>query len=103
MILHLLNRGGYGTETGTTSEARIVMRADNMVKVARIVLDGIRTKWTARHAYAVPVLGITRLVDRDSNKCASRMQLLQQTQGSNSPTSENHEDIPLWRRAGQEH
>ena len=103
MILHLLNRGGYGTETGATSKARVVMRADNMVKVGQIVLDGIRTKWTARHACAVPVLGVTRLIDRYSDKRASRMQFLQQTQGSNSPTSENHEDILPWRRAGQEH
>ena len=103
MILYLLNRGGDGTEIGTTSEARIVMRADNMVKIGRIILDSICAKWTAQHACAVPVLGIARLVDRDSDKCASRMQLLQQTQGSNSPTSENHEDIPPWLHAGQEH
>ena len=102
MSLHLLDRGGYGTETGTTSETHVVMRTDNMVKVGRIVLDGIRAKWTARHACAVPVLSFAREVDRDSDKRASRMQLLQQTQSSNSPASENHEDIPPWLCAGQE-
>ena len=45
--LHLLDRGGYGTKAGPTSETRIVMCADNMVKVGRIVLDGVRAKWTA--------------------------------------------------------
>ena len=47
VFLHLLNRGSYGTETGATSEAHVVMRADNMVKICRIVLDGIRAKWTS--------------------------------------------------------
>ena len=49
VFLHLLNRRSYGTETGATSEARIVMCADNMVEIRRIILDGIRAKWTARH------------------------------------------------------
>ena len=35
--LYLLARGGYGTKAGPTSETRIVMRADNMVKVGRIM------------------------------------------------------------------
>ena len=47
VFLHLLNRGSYGTETGATSKARVVMHADNMVKVGRIILDGISAKWTA--------------------------------------------------------
>ena len=54
VILHLLARGGYGTKAGSTWETRIVMHADNMVKVGRIVLDGVRAKWTTRHAWAVP-------------------------------------------------
>ena len=54
------------------------------------------------HACAVPVLSFPSEVDRDSDKRASRMQLLQQTQRSNSPTSENHEDILPWLCAGQE-
>ena len=45
--LHLLARGGYGLKAAPTSETRIVMCADNMVKISRIILDGIRTKCTA--------------------------------------------------------
>ena len=101
--LHLLARGGYGTKAGPTSETHIVMRADNMVKVGRIILDGVRTKWTARHGTCtVPVLGFPSQVDRDMDKHTSCMQLLQQTQRSNSPTSENHDDIPLSLCAGKE-
>ena len=100
--LHLLDGGGYDTETGTTSETRVVMRADNMVKVGRIVLDGICAKWTARDACTMPILGFAGEVDRDLDKRASRMQLLQQTQSSNSPASENHEDILSWLYAGHE-
>ena len=47
VIFHLLSRRSYDTETGATSEARVVMCADNMVEIRRIVLDGIRAKWTA--------------------------------------------------------
>ena len=102
VILHLLARGGYGTKAGPTSETRIVMRADNMVKVGRIILDGVRAKWTARHTCAVPILGFPSQVDRDMDKRTSRMQLLQQTQRSNSPTSENHDDILPSLCAGKE-
>ena len=42
VILHLLARGGYGTKAGPTCETRVVMRADNMVKVGRIILNGVR-------------------------------------------------------------
>ena len=102
MILHLLARGGYGTKAGPTCKTRVIMHADNMVKVGWIVLDGIRAKWTARHARAVPVLDFPSQVDRDTDKRASRMQLLQQAQRSNSPTSENHDDIPPSLCAGKE-
>ena len=100
--LHLLARGGYGLKAAPTSETRVIMHADNMVKIGRIILDGIRTKWTAQHACAVPILSFPSQVDRDLDKHASRMQLLQQTQRSNSPTSENYDDIPLWLCAGKE-
>ena len=102
VILHLLARGGYGTKAGPTCEIRIVMRADNMVKVGRIVLDGVCTEWTTRHAWLVPILGFSRQVNRDTNKRASRMQFLQQTQRSNSPTLENHDDIRPSLCAGKE-
>ena len=101
MSLHLLARGGYGLKAAPTSETRVVMHADNMVKIGQIVLDGIRAKWTERHACAMPILGFPSEVDRDTDKRASRMQLLQQTQRSNSPTSEN-QDIPPWLCASQE-
>ena len=93
VILHLLARGGYGTKADPTCEIRIIMCADNMVKVGRIVLDGVRAEWTTRHAWLVPVLGFSRQVNRDMNKRALCMQFLQQTQRSNSPTLENHDDI----------
>ena len=103
VFFHLLSRRSYDTEIGATSEARVVMCADNMVEICRIVLDGIRAKWTAWHACAGPILGVSRLVDVNSGKRLSRMQLLQQTQSSSSPTWENHEDMPPWRRTGKEH
>ena len=46
VILHLLARGGYGTKAGPTCETHVVMHTDNMVKVGRIILDGVRAKWT---------------------------------------------------------
>ena len=46
VILHLLARGGDGTKTGSTCKVHVVMRADNMVKVGRVVLDGVRAEWT---------------------------------------------------------
>ena len=46
VILHLLARGGYGTKAVPTCEIRVIMRADNMVKVGRIVLDGLRAERT---------------------------------------------------------
>ena len=93
VILHLLARGGYGTKAGPTCKICVVMHADNMVKVGRIILDGVSTERTTRHVWLVPVLGFSRQVNRDTNKRASHMQFLQQTQRSNSPTLENHDDI----------
>ena len=49
------------------------MRTDNMVKVGRIILDSVRTKWTARHACTMPVLDFPSQVDRDTDKRASHM------------------------------
>ena len=73
VILHLLARGGYGTKAGPTCETRVIMRVDNMVKVGRIVLDGLCAKWTTRHAWAVPILGFSRQVNRDTDKRALHM------------------------------
>ena len=47
VIFHLLSGGGCGAGTGAASEARVLMCADNMVEVRRIVLGGIRARWTA--------------------------------------------------------
>ena len=101
VILHLLARGGDGTKAGSTCKIRIVMHADNMVKVGWIVLDGVRAEWTIRHAWPMPVLGFSRQANRDTNKCASHMQFLQQTQRSNSSTLEDHNDIWLSLCAGK--
>ena len=101
VILHLFARGGDGTKASSTSEARVVMHANNMVKVGRIVLDGVRTEWTTRHTWPVPILGFSRQTNRDTNKRASRMQFLQQTQGSNSSTLEDYNDIRLSLCAGK--
>ena len=79
VVLHLLARGGYGTKAGPTCKIHIVMCADNMVKVGRIILDGIHTEWTTWHAWPVPILGFSRQANRNTNKHASRMQFLQQT------------------------
>ena len=46
VILHLLARGGYGTKAGPTCKTRVIIRADNMVKVGQIILDSVRAKWT---------------------------------------------------------
>ena len=76
-----------------TCEICIVMCTDNMVKVGRIVLDGVCAERATRHVWPVPVLCFSRQVYRDTNKCALCMQFLQQTERSNSPTLENHDDI----------
>ena len=98
VTLHLLARGGDGTKAGSTCEICVVMHADNMVKVGWIILDGVRAERATRHAWPVPVLCFSRQVNRDTNKRTSCMQFLQQTQRSNSPTLENHDDVmkPLW-------
>ena len=93
VILHLLARGGDGTKAGSTSKAHVVMHADNVVKVGRIILDSVHTEWTTRHVWPVPILGFSRQANRDLNKRTSHMQFLQQTQGSNSSTLEDYNDI----------
>ena len=70
VILHLLARGGDGTKAGSTCKIRIVMRANNMVKVGRIILDGVCAERTTRHTWPMPVLCFSRQVNRDMNKRA---------------------------------
>ena len=93
VLLHLLAWGGYSSEAGPTCEIRIVMHADNVVEVGRIILDGVHAEWATRHAWLVPVLGFFRPVNKDMSKCALHMQFLQQTQRCNRSTLENNDNI----------
>ena len=81
--LHLLTWWGYSTKAGPACEIQVVMHADNVVEVDRIILDGVHAEWATQHAWLVPILGFIRPVDRDASKCAPRMQFLQQPQWGN--------------------
>ena len=93
MLLHLLAWRGYSTKAGPTCEIRVVMHVDNVVEVGQIILDGVCAEWATQHAWPVPFLSFFGPVNRDTGKCTSRMQLLQQTQRGNSSTLENHDNI----------
>ena len=75
--LHLLTWHGYGTEAGPTRETRVVMHADNVVEVCRIIPDCIHAEWATWHTWPVPILGFVRPEDWNMSKCVPHMQLLQ--------------------------
>ena len=75
--LQLLTRHGYGVKACPTHEARMVMRANNVVEVHWIILDGIHAEWATWDPWPVPILGFVRQEDRNTHKCMSQMQFLQ--------------------------
>ena len=77
VLLQLLTRRGYGVKACPTHETHVVMRADNVVEVCRIILDGIRAEWATWYPWPVPILGFIRQEDWNTHKHVACMQFLQ--------------------------